>query len=93
MLIMSLRTWENFSPEDQALVKEAARQSVTVMRNLWDQRVEDSKAALLESGGEILSDIDTDPFRELMGPVYEQFVTPDLEPYLAEIDRIAEAGV
>lgn len=93
MLIMSLRTWENFSPEDQALVKEAARLSVTVMRNLWDQRVEDSKAALLESGGEILSDIDTEPFRLLMEPVYEQFVTPDLEPYLTEIDRIAEAGV
>ena len=92
MLIMSLRTWENFSPEDQTLVKEAARQSVGVMRSLWDARVEDSKRTLLESGGEILSGIDTDPFRELMGPVYEQFVTPDLAPYLAEIDRIGEAG-
>ena len=92
MLIMSLRTWENFSPEDQALVKEAARQSVGVMRSLWDARGEDSKKTLLESGGEILSGIDTDPFRDLMGPVYEQFVTPDLAPYLEEIDRIGEAG-
>ncbi|MEM9233891.1 MAG: TRAP transporter substrate-binding protein, partial [Pseudomonadota bacterium] len=90
MLIMSLRTWENFSPEDQQLVQEAARQSVTVMRDLWDQRVADSKTALLESGGEILSDIDTEPFRALMGPVYDQFVTSELEPYLAQIDRIAE---
>lgn len=92
MLIMSLRTWENFSPEDQALVKEAARQSVGVMRSLWDARVEDSKKTLLESGGEILSDINTDPFRDLMSPVYEQFVTPELEQYLTEIDRIGEAG-
>lgn len=92
MLIMSLRTWENFSPDDRALVKEAARQSVGVMRSLWDARVEDAKKALLESGGEILSNIDTDPFRDLMGPVYEQFVTPELEPYLREIDRIGEAG-
>lgn len=92
MLIMSLRTWENFSPEDQSLVKEAARQSVGVMRSLWDARVADSKRTLLESGGEILSGIDTDPFRALMGPVYEQFVTPELAPYLAEIDRIGEAG-
>ncbi|MEC7290558.1 MAG: TRAP transporter substrate-binding protein, partial [Pseudomonadota bacterium] len=76
MLIMSLRTWENFSPEDQSLVKEAARQSVGVMRSLWDARVADSKRTLLESGGEILSGIDTDPFHALMGPVYEQFVTP-----------------
>jgi len=92
VLIMSLRTWENLSPEDQVLVKDAARQSVSVMRSLWDERVENAKTALLESGGEILSDIDSEPFRALMGPVYEQFVTPELEPYIAEIDRLAEAA-
>lgn len=92
MLIMSLRTWEGFSSADQDLVKEAARKSVGVMRSLWDARVEEAKKTLLESGGEILSDINTDPFRDLMGPVYEQFVTPELAPYLAEIDRIGEAG-
>lgn len=93
MLIMSLRTWESFSPADQALVKEAARHSVGVMRSLWDARVEASKKTLIDSGGQILSDIDTDPFRDLMGPVYEKFVTPDLKPYLTEIDRIGEAGL
>ncbi|MCI5044319.1 MAG: TRAP transporter substrate-binding protein [Aquisalinus sp.] len=93
MLIMSLRTWEQFSQSDQALIKEAARKSVTVMRNLWDERVAAAKETLLESGGEILSDIDTEPFRRLMGPVYEKFVTPDLEPYLEKIDQVAEAGV
>lgn len=92
MLIMSLRTWQNLSPDDQVLVRDAARQSVTVMRSLWDERVENSKQALLESGGEILSDIDTAPFRERMGSVYEQFVTPELQPFMDEIDRLAETG-
>lgn len=92
MLIMSLRTWEKFSPEDQALVKEAARRSVGVMRSLWDERVEQSKQTLIDSGGEILSNIDTEPFRSRMGPVYEQFVTPELEPYLSKIDRLAEGA-
>lgn len=92
MLIMSLRSWENLSPDDQALVKEAARQSVGVMRGLWDARVDAAKTALLESGGEILSDIDTAPFRDLMGPVYDQFVSPELEPFVDEINRLAEAG-
>jgi len=93
MLIMSLRTWESFPPEDQALVKEAARHSVDVMRSLWDARVEASKTTLIESGGQILTDINADPFRELMGPVYDQFVTPELKQYLVEIDRIGEAGI
>ncbi len=92
MLIMSLRTWRSFSPEDQALVKEAAKHSVGVMRSLWDARVAESKKTLEESGGNILSNIDAEPFRALMGPVYEQFVTPDMKPYLAEIERIGEAG-
>lgn len=92
MLIMSLRTWKSFSSADQALIKDAARHAVGVMRNLWDARVEESKVALIESGGEILTDIDSAPFRDLMGPVYDKFVTPELKPYLTEIERIAEMG-
>ncbi len=90
MLIMSLRTWNSFSDEDKALVKEAARHSVGVMRSLWDARVEDSKKTLLEFGGEILTDIDSEPFRALMGPVYDQFVTPDLKPFLTKIENTGE---
>lgn len=93
MLIMSLRTWENFSESDQALIKEAARHSVGVMRSLWDARVEVSKKTLIENGGKILTNIDSEPFRDLMGPVYDEFVTPELKPYLAEINRIGEAGL
>ena len=92
MLIMSLRTWESFSPEDRALVTEAARYSVGVMRSLWDARVEDAKKTLIESGGTILTDIDSTPFRDLMRPVYEQFVTPDIKSYVEAIDRIGEQG-
>lgn len=89
---MSLRTWESFSPEDRALVTEAARYSVGVMRSLWDARVEDAKKTLIESGGTILTDIDSTPFRDLMRPVYEQFVTPDIKSYVEAIDRIGEQG-
>lgn len=92
VLIMSLRTWQSFSSEDQALVKEAARRSVGVMRSLWDARVEESRQTLIESGGEILSDIDSAPFRALMGPVYDQFVTPELEPFMSKIEKLGEAG-
>ena len=92
MLIMSLRTWNSFSPDDQQLLKEAARHSVQVMRSLWDARVEDSKKALLDNGGEILSDIDIAPFKALMGPVYEKFMSPELQAYVTKIDQIAETG-
>ena len=92
MLIMSLRTWNNFSVEDQSLIQQAARHSVGVMRNLWDARVEAAKHTLIESGGKILSNIDSAPFRALMGPVYDQFVTAELKPYLSRIDDLAGEG-
>ncbi len=92
MLIMSLRTWNSFSKDDQSLIKEAARYSVGVMRSLWDARVEKSKKTLRDAGGMILSDIDSEPFRARMGPVYDQFVTPELQPYLTKINRVAEQG-
>lgn len=93
MLIMSLRTWKNFSEDDQELVLQAARHSVDVMRSLWDARVEDSKKTLLEFGGEILTDIDSQPFRDLMAPVYEKFVTSELKPYVSKIEAIGEQGI
>ncbi|MEM1380203.1 MAG: TRAP transporter substrate-binding protein [Pseudomonadota bacterium] len=87
MLIMSLRTWESFSPADQELIQEAARESVRVMRSLWDASVADAKATLIASGGTITSDIDPAPFRDRMQPIYDHFVTDDLKPFLAQINR------
>jgi len=89
MLIMSLRTWNGLSSADRDLVREAAKASVDKMRSLWDDSVASAKQTLIESGGTITSDIDTEPFRALMGPVYERFVTPDLEPYLRQVDQVA----
>jgi tripartite ATP-independent transporter DctP family solute receptor len=92
MLIMSLRTWNKFSREDKILIQQAARHSVSVMRNLWDARVEDAKRTLIESGGKILSDIDSTPFRNLMEPVYTRFVSSELKPFLTQIDDMAGDG-
>lgn len=89
MLIVSLRTWNSFSASDRELVQEAARLSVGVMRSLWDETVANAKKALVASGGNITSGIDTDPFRMLMEPVYERFVTPELAPFLRQIDQTA----
>lgn len=90
MLIMSLRSWQSFSGEDQALIQEAARHSMQVMRSLWDASVSEAKQTLLKSGGEILSNIDAQPFRDRMSPIYEKFVSPELQPLLTKIDQMAE---
>ena len=81
---VSLR--DKLSAEDQEVVRQAARDSVPVMRELWIAREKDSEAKVREAGVEIITDIDKTPFMEAMGPVYEKYVTsPVLIQMVADI--------
>lgn len=77
VLVISKIAMEKLSPEDQALVRQAAKDSVPVMRELWTAREAESEAKMVAAGVEIVRDIDKTPFIEAMVPVYERFVTSD----------------
>ena len=38
VLVMSKKSWDNLSPEDQAAVRQAAKDSVPFMREQWQAR-------------------------------------------------------
>ena len=89
VLVMSMRRWRKLSDSDQALMLEAGRASAPVMRALWDERVEASKAKLL-AAGVILNEIeDKSAFETLMQPVYDRFVSANLRGL---VDEIAAMG-
>ncbi len=77
VLVMSKASWDSLSEEDQGKVREAAKASVGVMRELWAEQEKASEARIREAGVEIVEDIDKAPFIEAMGPVYEKYVTSD----------------
>ncbi len=77
VLVMSKKTWDSLSPEEQTAVKEAAKESVPVMRELWDQQEKESEAKVEASGVEVVSEIDKQPFIDAMKPVYDKYVTSD----------------
>lgn len=76
VLVMSKASWDKLTPEDQALVKQAAQDSVAKMRELWDAR-EIAARATVEAAGAIVNTVDKAPFIAAMQPVYDQFVTDD----------------
>ncbi|WP_126979304.1 TRAP transporter substrate-binding protein [Frigidibacter oleivorans] len=85
-LAISTMSWDKLSPEDQEIVAQAAKDSVPVMRELWDAKVTESEAKVEEAGVEIVRDIDKTPFIEAMGPVYDKYVTtPELKDLVARI--------
>jgi tripartite ATP-independent transporter DctP family solute receptor len=77
VLVMSKMTWDKLSPEDQAAVRQAAKDSVPVMRKLWEEREAASEAKVRAAGAQVITDIDKTPFIEAMKPVYAKYVTSD----------------
>jgi tripartite ATP-independent transporter DctP family solute receptor len=86
VLVMSKIAFDKLSPEDQAAVRQAAKDSVPVMRELWTAREAASEAKVRAAGVEIITDIDKTPFIEAMVPVYAKYVTtPKLQKMVEDI--------
>ncbi len=89
VLIMSKISWDKLSKPDQALVKKAAEASVSVMRKLWQEKVNSSKEKVLAAGNKVLFDIDKQPFIDAMGPVYKKFAnTKALQQLVKDIQAV-----
>lgn len=74
ILIYSKRQWDKLAPEDQAIIREAARESIPYMRKQWDERELKSRQVVEQAGAKVLP-ADKDSFRAAMKPVYERFLT------------------
>ena len=89
MLVMSKASWDRLAPQDQALVRAAAKESVPYMRRLWDAQVAEAKAEIARSGVAV-NQVDKEPFVELMRPVWNQFiVTSEQQRVVARIQALA----
>jgi tripartite ATP-independent transporter DctP family solute receptor len=89
VLVMSQTSWNRLSAEDQELIRQAARDSVPHMRELWAAREAASEEIVRAAGVEVIEDIDKTPFIEAMAPVYERHVTSDaLRDLVARIQAV-----
>ncbi len=74
VFVMSKTSWDALSASDQAIVKQAARDSVPHMRELWDTQVEKSMEIVLGSGVEV-NEVDSAPFAEAMTGMWDASLT------------------
>lgn len=75
LVAISKVSWDKLSPEDQAILREAGRNSAEVQRKLWADQEKASEEKVVAAGAEVIKDIDKTPFIEAMVPVYDQYVT------------------
>jgi tripartite ATP-independent transporter DctP family solute receptor len=77
VLVMSKQRWDSLSPEDQVIIRDAARESVAHQRELWEAREKVSEEHVIAAGAQIVRGIDKAPFQAAMAPVYERHATSD----------------
>lgn len=88
VLVMSKKSFDKLSAEDQGIVKAAARESVAKMRELWDAR-EKASEAKVRAGGAVINSVEKQPFIDAMKPVYDRFVTdPALKKLVSDIQAV-----
>ena len=86
VLVMSKVSFDKLSLEDQALIRQAAKDSVPVNRELWAAREKASEEKVRAAGVQVITDIDKTPFIEAMVPVYQKHAnTPKLQDLVARI--------
>ena len=73
VLVMSKKSFDKLSPEDQKAVREAAKESVVKMRELWEAREKEAEKKIRASGSQI-NTVQKQPFIDAMKPVYEKYV-------------------
>lgn len=84
ILVMSLSRWEKLSKADQEIVKQSARDSVPMMRDLWDARTIDSQKKIKEAGVQVNEVEDQTAFSDLMTPVWDRYVVTDAQKALVK---------
>lgn len=88
VFIMSKMAWDKLTPEDQAIFKQAGKESMEKQWELWDARVASSRK-LVEDAGSQITTPEKQPFIDAMKPVYDKYVnTPELKDFVARIQAV-----
>ena len=88
VLVFSKVVWDKLSPQDQAAIRKAAKESVPYMRKLWDEREVKSRKVVEAAGSQVITVANKQEFIDAMKPVYAKFAST---PRLADlVKRIQE---
>ena len=71
-IVISKTTWNKLTPEQQEIVKKAAKEAQMEERKLWDEKTEQSVAKLKDAGVEFI-EVDKKPFYDATAPVREKY--------------------
>lgn len=75
VVIFSRQAWNRLATEDQAIIRQAARDSVAYHRKVFDEQEAAARAALVAAGIQFVADVDKAAFAKVLAPLYPRLVT------------------
>ena len=88
VFVMNKAAFDKLTPEDQAIFKQAAKDSVAKQRELWAAKVGESRKKVEEAGAQITSP-EKQGFIDAMKPVYDKHITDDvLKKMVADVQAV-----
>lgn len=88
ILLFSKKVWDTLTPQDQQIIRQAAKESVVTMRKLWDER-EAKALQVVTAGGAQIIEVDKASFQNAMKPVYDKFLKdPKLQDMVKRIQAV-----
>ena len=88
VFVMAKTAWDKLTPEDQAIFRQAGKESMEKQWELWDARVASSRKIVEDAGSQITTP-EKQPFIDAMKPVYDKYVnTPELKDFVAKIQSV-----
>jgi tripartite ATP-independent transporter DctP family solute receptor len=88
VLVFSKKIWETLTPQEQAAIRKAAKDSVPYYQKLWEAKERDARADILKAGAKIVpaSEIDRKSFVDAEKPVWDKYMTtPEIRTVVQEI--------
>jgi tripartite ATP-independent transporter DctP family solute receptor len=74
VLVFSKRVWDTLSAEEQTIIRDAARDSVPLMRRLWDDYEASAERTVEKAGAKIVRDVDRKAFADQLAPLYPTII-------------------
>jgi tripartite ATP-independent transporter DctP family solute receptor len=87
ILVASKIIFDKLSPEDQAIIKQAAKDSVEYQKKLWAEKVEVSRKKVIAAGCTITPVADNSAWQATVQPMYDA-LSPDLQAVVKEIRAV-----
>lgn len=88
-LLMSKQRFDTFSAGDKALILAKARESVAIMRGLWDEKQANARQIVLDAGVQA-NDVDKEAFRRAVEPMRQRYLADQaIARVVRRIDALA----